>query len=246
MKWLNIILSLFHVIDSILLKYESKKHPVRKGNYYDWRFGKIFYTVNGEGPPLLLVHGIGLGKSSRDWDAYTDGLAKKHRVYAIDLLGFGYSEAPAITYSAYLYTALIRDFLSQVIGSPVKVITKGHSAVFAVKAYTQAPDCIEKIVLVNPFAKKTDDNRLLGFLLSFPVIGAVIYRIIGVRLFLSKANYTAARIQGAQTRFVFADAVSGLLEADVTKDLTQIKIPVLKIRGKGLDIDKVVKWLGEQ
>ena len=36
---------------------------------YDWRFGKIFYTKQGHGTPILLIHDIMPGASGYEWNA---------------------------------------------------------------------------------------------------------------------------------------------------------------------------------
>jgi pimeloyl-ACP methyl ester carboxylesterase len=48
--------------------------------------------VQGEGEPLVLVHG--LGTSAATWAKNIDALARCARVYAVDLPGFGESEKP--------------------------------------------------------------------------------------------------------------------------------------------------------
>ena len=51
-------------------------------------------SERGEGPPVLLVHGFGGG--GRAWgEAVLDGLARHHRVLAVDLIGHGGSEDPS-------------------------------------------------------------------------------------------------------------------------------------------------------
>lgn len=53
----------------------------------------IYATVQGEGPPLVLVHGLGL--SSESWALNVEELARCARVYAVDLPGCGASDKPA-------------------------------------------------------------------------------------------------------------------------------------------------------
>ena len=38
-------------------------HP-DKEQHYDWRFGKIFYTKEGTGKPILLIHDLTPARSS--------------------------------------------------------------------------------------------------------------------------------------------------------------------------------------
>ena len=49
----------------------------------------IAYDVIGEGPPLVLVHGI--TQSARTWDPLMDALQAAHRVVRLDLRGHGAS-----------------------------------------------------------------------------------------------------------------------------------------------------------
>src|SRR5262252_10615521 len=45
------------------------------------------YTVFGQGEPVVMIHG--LGGSSRCWAWTAPALARRHRIYLIDLPGFG-------------------------------------------------------------------------------------------------------------------------------------------------------------
>ena len=50
----------------------------------------LAYEVTGEGPPIVLVHGI--TESRRSWDPLIAPLARDHRVVAVDLRGHGESD----------------------------------------------------------------------------------------------------------------------------------------------------------
>ena len=52
--------------------------------------GRVRYVEEGEGPALLLLHG--LGGNWQNWLANIPGLAERHRVIALDLPGFGLSD----------------------------------------------------------------------------------------------------------------------------------------------------------
>ncbi|NTU90432.1 MAG: alpha/beta hydrolase [Chlorobiaceae bacterium] len=68
-----------------------------------------YIDSGGEGPPMLLVHGI-----SSSLDFYGPSiplLARSFRLLALDLLGFGSSDKPkGAPYSLSLYAELIREF----------------------------------------------------------------------------------------------------------------------------------------
>src|SRR5690349_7795608 len=47
------------------------------------------HTRTGSGPPILLMHGIGMDRTV--WDPVVPLLAREHEVVAVDLPGFGTS-----------------------------------------------------------------------------------------------------------------------------------------------------------
>ena len=85
---------------------------------------RVAFTRHGEGPPILLIHGIHPSAWSYEWRNNVDSLARTNTVYTIDLLGFGRSDRPAIRYSARLYISLISDFVSRVIDEPTVLVAR--------------------------------------------------------------------------------------------------------------------------
>ncbi|HEX4324339.1 MAG TPA: alpha/beta fold hydrolase [Gaiellaceae bacterium] len=55
----------------------------------EWRGTRLRYAVGGDGPPLVLVHG--LGGTIENWRALAPPLAARHRVLVPDLPGHGRS-----------------------------------------------------------------------------------------------------------------------------------------------------------
>ncbi|CAI5478389.1 unnamed protein product, partial [Closterium sp. Yama58-4] len=72
--------------------------PVVETRTWLWRGHTIRYQTSGsQGPPVLLIHGF--GASSDHWRHTLKALgASGHRVFAIDLLGYGYSDKPTPSY----------------------------------------------------------------------------------------------------------------------------------------------------
>jgi pimeloyl-ACP methyl ester carboxylesterase len=70
------------------------------------RGNKINYAVAGCGKPLILIHGF--GGNAGHFARLIPYLAENHRVYAIDLLGFGASDKPAnVEYGPELWADLV-------------------------------------------------------------------------------------------------------------------------------------------
>jgi pimeloyl-ACP methyl ester carboxylesterase len=72
------------------------------GQTFEWCGHRVFYREQGDGEPLLLLHGF--PTSSWDWRHLWDELARHYRVIAFDYLGFGFSDKPSRgPYSIFAY-----------------------------------------------------------------------------------------------------------------------------------------------
>lgn len=154
-----------------------------KGNFFNWRYGNIFYTKSGKGSPLLLIHDLNPASSDYEWHKIVKYLSKHHTVYTIDLLGCGRSDKPNITYTNFLFVQLITDFIKNIIGKSTDVISTGESSSFTLMACNMNPECFERIIAINPTDLsdlcKTPNKRknTLKYLIDFPIIGTLIYNI---------------------------------------------------------------------
>lgn len=173
---INKLISASSVVKN-LLNPESK-------NYYKWRYGNIYYTKQGSGSPLLLIHDLQCSSCGYEWNQIIDELSKDHTVYTIDLLGCGRSDKPSITYTNYLYVQLITDFVNKIVKEPVDIIATGLSASIAVTACNQDTDVFNKIMLINPedlavlnqIPKKR--SKMAKAILELPIIGTMIFHMV--------------------------------------------------------------------
>lgn len=155
-----------------------------KGNFFNWRYGNIFYTKQGKGSPVLLIHDLNPASSSYEWEKIEKQLAKHHTVYRLDLLGCGRSDKPNMTYSNYLFVQLITDFTKNIIGSKPDLIATGDSASFAVMACNMEPEHFRKIIIISPVSLEsliktpTKRKNTLKFLIDLPIFGTLIYNLI--------------------------------------------------------------------
>lgn len=105
----------------------------------------------GQGPVLLLLHG--LGGSSYTWRLVAPKLAAAHRVIAIDLRGFGRSDKPFdLAYSPAHHAAVVRAFITEQKLPPLTLV--GHSfggllAMLLAQDRRLAPNRISRLVLMD-------------------------------------------------------------------------------------------------
>ena len=76
------------------------------GTHLETPDGRIFCRDEGQGPPLLFVHGF--PTSSHDWAPVIARLRDRHRCVSLDLLGFGASDKPVRDYSYPLQHRALR------------------------------------------------------------------------------------------------------------------------------------------
>ncbi|CUX26529.1 alpha/beta fold hydrolase [Clostridium sp. C105KSO13] len=152
--------------------------------YYDWRFGRIFYTKQGVGSPILLVHDLDVASSAYEWNKIVDTLSQTNTVYTIDLLGCGRSAKPNLTYTNFLYVQLITDFIKHVICKKTDIICTGESGSFVLMACANDNTVINKVMMVNPqslitLAKiPTKRTKMVRYIINTPIIGTFIYNML--------------------------------------------------------------------
>jgi pimeloyl-ACP methyl ester carboxylesterase len=226
---------------------------------FAWKHGRIFYRDAGAenpGPPLIFIHGVGAGASTFMWRKNFDALARDFHVYALDLLGFGFSDKPAhAPYSSDLYVELLADFTREVARSPARIIANSLGAAYAVRLADEQPSLVDALVLISPTG--TDNLRarpgMTGAafygLLQSPVLGTSFYNVMASersirdyarkQLFYDRrraterlvANYYATSHQpGAQ--HAIAAFLSGYLNTDIRMGFARLSQPVTLVWGK--------------
>jgi pimeloyl-ACP methyl ester carboxylesterase len=71
----------------------------------------VHYRVAGQGPPVVLLHGIGLDSARVSWRYTLPALAEEFRVYAPDFPGHGDSGQPRVRYTHEFFLDVLESFL---------------------------------------------------------------------------------------------------------------------------------------
>ncbi len=105
------------------------------------------YRRAGEGPALVLLHGI--GDSSLSWAPVMSGLARDHDVIAPDLLGHGASDKPRADYSLGAFANGMRDLLDVLEVERATIVGHSLGAGVAMQLAYQYPQLVDRLVLVG-------------------------------------------------------------------------------------------------
>ncbi len=107
--------------------------------------GKLYYEVQGEGSPVVLIHGGQM--DHRIWDEQVALLAQDRRVVGYDIRGFGSSPARNRFYAHYEELAGLLDHLEIERADLVGLSLGGEIAIDFAIAY---PDRVRRLVAVAP------------------------------------------------------------------------------------------------
>ncbi len=109
---------------------------------------RIHYFVGGEGPPLVLVHGVAM--RAEDWAPLLRVLMQRHRVYAPDLLGYGESDKPRdADYSVATQAEIVRGFLDAMRLEKPDVAGVSMGGWVALKLASEHPQRVQRLVLLS-------------------------------------------------------------------------------------------------
>lgn len=131
--------------------FENTHHEANaSGAFFTTSAGwRIHYTVQGQGAPVVLIHGF--MDSLQTWRRNLHVLTQNHRVYAIDVLGFGASDRVRDhIYTLKQQALFLHEFFeAQNIG---KADIIGHSmgGALALQFAYDFPDSVHKLVLIAP------------------------------------------------------------------------------------------------
>lgn len=130
---------------------------------------RVGITTTGDGPPVVLLHGI--GRDRGDWCAVAPALAERFTVHAIDIEGFGASEPWGESVSLASMARAVRQTLVAV-GEhrPIRLVGNSMGGAVALRVAADDPSAVERLVLISPAGFGSD--AMLGLrLLTVPVLG---------------------------------------------------------------------------
>lgn len=108
----------------------------------------VCYDLEGAGEPLLLIHGLNVGKSV--WDQFRADAARHYTVYAVDLPGFGCSEAPDVSYGIQFYVDFMLKFMDAANIARTHLVGSSMGGQIAAMIAAKSPERVGSLVLLAP------------------------------------------------------------------------------------------------
>ena len=108
---------------------------------------RIRYSDAGEGPAVVFVHGFA---SSLDvWNSVMSEVTKTHRVLALDLKGFGWSDRPEGDYSPAAQAELVLKLMSARGIDQAAIVAHSWGASVALAIALRAPQRVTRLALYD-------------------------------------------------------------------------------------------------
>jgi len=245
----------------------GKKYKKDDSLTYDWVHGRIRYTCEGSGKPILLIHNINSDSSKDEWDKVVPILAGRRKVYTLDLLGCGKSSKPYITYRNSLFTGLICDFIRDIICENTDIACVGGAVTPVLSACAKNNSMIDDVILINPDTvyeateKLTFKTVIEKGIIDLPVVGTLIYNmefsktLLKFKLqnlyFNNAANisledidkyYYNAHCGLFRGKALFSSIIGRYLSSDIDKIASKLENRVLLLVGRNVyNVREVVK-----
>lgn len=118
---------------------------------------RIAYDRAGQGPPLVLMHGIGANASA--WRTQLDGLSDAFDVIAWDAPGYGRSSDPPHDWPMAEYADCLAGFLDVLGIAQAHLLGQSWGGVLAQEFYRHHADRVTSLIALGHDARRRCDAR---------------------------------------------------------------------------------------
>lgn len=126
---------------------------------------RMRYLRAGDGPPLLLVHGL-LGYSF-SWRFMIPAWSTRASVYAVDLLGAGFSDYPRdLDFHLHAVSERLLRFMDAIGMVACDIVATSYGGAVTMMAAALAPQRFRRLILVAPVNPWAPRGRWLSVILS--------------------------------------------------------------------------------
>lgn len=220
---------------------------VEKGLFIDAGGINTHYHEDGQGSPLVLLHGSGPGVSAwANWRLVFPILSRHYRLVAPDVVGFGHTERPeGIVYDMDVWVKHMVDFLEKKGLKKVSVVGNSMGGGLALNLAYRRPDLIDRLILMGsmgisfPITKGLD--AVWGYTPSLENMQAMLKTFVSDQAIADQAGLAEMRYR-ASIQPGFQESFSSMFPAPRQRgvdgmalteaQLSSITLPTLCIHGR--------------
>jgi len=203
---------------------------------------KIAYDVEGDGAPLLLIHGLGYGRWG--WQPVAERLARRYRTIRFDNRGYGESDAPAGPYTAAQLAGDAVAVLDAAGAERAHVVGTSLGGAVAQELALRHPGRVEKLVLLSTMSGVANMHPLPEKTLLLLAEAPALDPAVALRRFVENAldpepepelveRIVALRTQNPPDPAGWAAQAGIWSTFDVWDELPGLAAPTLVVHGEG-------------
>ncbi len=205
---------------------------------------RVRYTDVGQGPPVVLLHGF--ASSIENWTTVLPELSKRHRVIALDLKGFGWTDRPPGDYSPRAQAELVRALLDERGVDKAAFVAHSWGSSVALEFALAYPQRVTRLALYDAWVYEAQLPTMfhlarakgLGEALFALYYGALPDERMALA-FYEPAALTEPLVEAVEralerpgTRAAALEAVRGMRFADVEARYGEVRAPTLLLWGR--------------
>ncbi len=228
-----------------------------KDNWHNIDGIRVHYLTAGEtGSPVVLLHGGGLDYSRLSYGLTIGPLSRRHRVFALDWPGYGYSDRPRISYTTGFFVGFLDRFIASLGLEKAGLVGISMGGAIAAEFALRSPPRVGRLILVDSYGlgNQIPAQPLVYCALRLPLLGKMLgsgFRRSRTLLYwaLRRLVFDPARISEELVRDVRRVAeisaserafLSWLrtevgwrgLHTDLVSRLPEIRVPTLILHGR--------------
>ena len=166
----------------------------------------LAYVKSGQGPSLVLIHGVGLRLEA--WMHQIETLSDYFTVYAVDMPGHGESALMPQCRDIPSYTDAIADWIRDEVKTPVLIAGHSMGSMIALNFAIRFPELCVGVVALNSVYRRSDDAKR-----------AVIDRVQQIKESITPDNVTAPVKRWFDFPLLGDDAKHGISSTDISRSL---------------------------
>ena len=148
--------------------------PTYEDRYVVVNGKRIRYWAEGEGPAVILVHGLAC--SAEFWQYNVASLSKQYQVHAPDLPGFGFSDKQVDDFSLSYSASFLSGYMDALDIERATLVGNSMGGLICAQAAVQFPQLLDRLILVGSAGFGVELNPLLR-LWSVALVGDLVFRV---------------------------------------------------------------------
>ncbi|MEH7505634.1 alpha/beta hydrolase [Neobacillus drentensis] len=207
---------------------------------------QIHYEIEGEGAPLIILHGM--GNNSQSWKKQLQGLSKQYTVIAWDAPGYGKSSDPKVELKDFKkFADVLKGFIEKLNYESVTLLGHSMGSAIALDFCYRFPEMVDALIISDAtrgaaaLSKEENENKLKNRLNNIETMEPKELAQLRVKELLSsqpdpEIKKEAERIYSQIRPMGFRSVAYSLFSLNQMEILSSITVPTLVICG---ELDRV-------